>query len=257
MGIEVIIGIVGLVITAIIGAWQIHLARQQNKSMRQPNTVIPQASSPSRLSASSSSSNQPNRQLSKLQKSSLVFVSGNRNKLEEFCNLLNIPNLVFSQIHVPDFSDVVLESLVRHKIEYAKKILPPGTPFFVEQTALAIDGWNGLPGGLTKQFIETVGSSGICRMMKDFKKNERIARAKSVIGFSYGNLIQLFEGIVIGRIAECPCGELGFGWDNIFIPNGETQTFAQLGQAHKYSISMRIKAAEAFQNYLQEHYQII
>jgi XTP/dITP diphosphohydrolase len=258
MEIGIAIAVVGVVVAAVIGVWQIYLARKQVK-LAQPSQLPTQPISVSpTLAPQQTLARIPvNRRLPKLKGSAIVFVSDNRQKLEEFRQLLRISDLMNSDIDVPDLSEMNLETLVRRKVDFVRSKLPVGTAFFVENTALMIDGWNGMPGGLTRQFMDTVGSAGICRMMQGFKGSERIARAKTVIGFCIDNRVQLFEGTVVGTIAESPRAGSAFGWDNIFIPNGATLTYAELGQVRKNSMSMRRQAAEAFAEYLQSHFQLV
>jgi XTP/dITP diphosphohydrolase len=52
-------------------------------------------------------------------------------------------------------------------------------------------------------------------------------------------------GTLEGRIAEAPSGTEGFGFDPVFIPEGETQTVAELGAAWKAENSHRARAARA------------
>jgi XTP/dITP diphosphohydrolase len=55
--------------------------------------------------------------------------------------------------------------------------------------------------------------------------------------------VESFEGKVFGEITWPPRGDKGFGYDPIFIPLGEKQTFAEMNAHYKHSISHR---AEAF-----------
>ena len=55
----------------------------------------------------------------------------------------------------------------------------------------------------------------------------------------------LGTGTLEGRIAEEPHGDEGFGYDPIFVPEGETQTVAELGNAWKAGHSHRARAARA------------
>jgi XTP/dITP diphosphohydrolase len=52
-------------------------------------------------------------------------------------------------------------------------------------------------------------------------------------------------GILEGQIADEPRGEEGFGFDPVFIPEGETRTVAELGNAWKAENSHRARAARA------------
>ena len=51
--------------------------------------------------------------------------------------------------------------------------------------------------------------------------------------------------ILTGRVAEEPRGSEGFGYDPIFIPDGEDRTVAELGDAWKARNSHRARSAEA------------
>jgi XTP/dITP diphosphohydrolase len=52
-------------------------------------------------------------------------------------------------------------------------------------------------------------------------------------------------GTLTGRVADAPTGREGFGYDPIFVPDGETSTVAELGNAWKAEHSHRARAARA------------
>ena len=53
------------------------------------------------------------------------------------------------------------------------------------------------------------------------------------------------SGTLTGRIAEEPGGDEGFGYDPVFVPDGEERTVAELGNAWKAENSHRARAARA------------
>lgn len=53
---------------------------------------------------------------------------------------------------------------------------------------------------------------------------------------------QVFEGKVFGHLVWPPRGTRGFGYDPIFVPDGETQTFGEMEPAAKHAISHRARA---------------
>ncbi|EJT6830110.1 TPA: non-canonical purine NTP pyrophosphatase, partial [Klebsiella pneumoniae] len=63
--------------------------------------------------------------------------------------------------------------------------------------------------------------------------------------------IYIFEGETQGTISPVPKGPRDFQWDCIFIPDGESETFAEMGD-RKNEISMRKKAFDKFKEYLLE-----
>ena len=56
----------------------------------------------------------------------------------------------------------------------------------------------------------------------------------------------MFNGTIEGQISPTIKGSAGFGYDPIFIPQGETQTMAELGAGYKAKNSHRSKAIKQF-----------
>ena len=59
------------------------------------------------------------------------------------------------------------------------------------------------------------------------------------------------EKIFALDIAEKPQGEMGFGWDPIFIPEGTTKTWANMSDDEKHQTSMRKIALRKLKEYLK------
>ena len=76
--------------------------------------------------------------------------------------------------------------------------------------------------------------------------------AVAVIGFHDGELVHTFRGEIKGTIIDIPRGENGWGWEPIFVPVGETRTFAEMKEKEKNKISHRFHALSAFEKYLRE-----
>jgi XTP/dITP diphosphohydrolase len=64
------------------------------------------------------------------------------------------------------------------------------------------------------------------------------------------NEVLVAEGQVTGAIAETVRGENGFGWDVIFIPDGEERTFAEMSAEEKNRISHRRMAFQKLKSLL-------
>jgi XTP/dITP diphosphohydrolase len=56
------------------------------------------------------------------------------------------------------------------------------------------------------------------------------------------------SGVLRGTIADAPAGGEGFGFDPVFVPEGETRTVAELGDAWKALHSHRALAARALRD---------
>lgn len=74
--------------------------------------------------------------------------------------------------------------------------------------------------------------------------SDRRAHFKAVIALHLDGQTHHFEGRIDGNIAQGIDGNEGFGFDPIFIPEGETSTFARLGDTYKRRHSHRVRALE-------------
>ena len=61
----------------------------------------------------------------------------------------------------------------------------------------------------------------------------------------------VYEGTVPGTLTWPPRGEMGFGYDPVFVPEGSEQTFAEIDPADKHAISHR---ADAFAKLVAEQF---
>ena len=78
-------------------------------------------------------------------------------------------------------------------------------------------------------------------------KSDRRARFVTVIALINDGKVSYFEGEVRGTIIDELRGEGGFGYDPVFVPEGETMTFAELGNEKKNTMSHRANAVKQLQ----------
>ena len=112
--------------------------------------------------------------------------------------------------------------------------------FFLEDAGLFIDTLNGFPGPYSSYVFKTIGNEGILQLMQN--KENRKAYFKSVIAYYNGQKIETFTGITEGLIISSEIGDGGFGFDPIFKPNENNQTFAEMTLATKNLYSHRQKS---------------
>lgn len=175
----------------------------------------------------------------------IYFVTGNDGKFNEAKGI--IPELERVGIDLPEEQSLDPQLVIRKKLEFART-LHEG-PLVVEDTSLYLDGLNGFPGPLIKWMLHAVKNQGIYDLCQ--KIANRQATARTVIGYDDGvGDIQYFEGEVHGQIVV-PSGNEGFGWDDIFQPEGLNETFAEMGDTYKSEFSMRTAAFIKFKEYLQ------
>ncbi|MCY4577311.1 MAG: RdgB/HAM1 family non-canonical purine NTP pyrophosphatase [Candidatus Kaiserbacteria bacterium] len=167
------------------------------------------------------------------------FATGNEDKIREVRAILGY---AVQQVSIDLFEPqgIKVEEVVRKKAEDAFQQI--GKPVLVEDTGLEFAAWNGLPGALMKWFLDTVGNEGILKMLSG--EADRVAVAKTVVGFFDGDAVHFFVGKVHGTISETVRGVGGFGWDPLFVPDGYDKSFAEMTQSEKNAVSMRRIALE-------------
>ena len=176
------------------------------------------------------------------------FLTGNKFKIEEASLILKEAGVSVIPVNakVEEIQTEETHSLVKDKaLKAFEKI---GRPLFVEHTGLYIDYLNGLPGGLTQIFWDKLQADKFTQLFG--KEGENTLIAKTVIGFVDGKKFHIFEGSLKGYVPELPKGNREFQWDCVFVPEGENETFAEMGKK-KNEISMRRKALDKFAAFLK------
>lgn len=180
---------------------------------------------------------------------SAIFVTSNDDKRREAATILGL-DLQAESPDVPEIQALDLREVAAEKARAARRALgDPPSPVLVEDSGLIVEAWNGLPGAFTKWFMTTVGNEGICSMLGDGLP--RAARAVCVVAIAHTESVKVFPGEVAGTLAHAPRGEGGFGWDAIFIPEGESRTYAEMGDG-KHADSHRARAFTAARGWLEK-----
>lgn len=169
----------------------------------------------------------------------LYFVTVNKFKAQEVRSYLKDSRVEVETIgfQIQEILHLELEQIVRDKLLKAYAHL--GSPCAVEHGGLLIDALNRLPGGLSKPMWDAVEGQ-ICNFIQ--RGESRAATAKSVVGYCDGKKVHLFSGETRGIISKVARGAYKFQWDPIFIPNGSTKTYAELGFPRKADYSQAKKA---------------
>ncbi len=137
-----------------------------------------------------------------------------------------------------------------------------------------MDYLNGAPGVHSARFAaldkdenspDADNNAKLLRLLKDVPVEKRTGRFRCVIALvpvpeekiegaspvCYADEFeaQLFDGACEGRIQLAPHGAGGFGYDPLFVPDGFTQSFAELGEDVKNKLSHRAKALEKLKRF--------
>jgi len=131
-----------------------------------------------------------------------------------------------------------------------------GYATLAEDSGLEVEAMGGAPG---------VHSARYAGEAKDFAANnrklvahlsgvtDRRARFRTVAALALPDgRVWTAEGALAGTIADAPRGSGGFGYDPLFIPDGETRTLAEMSADEKDTISHRRRALEGLRPALRE-----
>jgi non-canonical purine NTP pyrophosphatase (RdgB/HAM1 family) len=178
---------------------------------------------------------------------SLIFATSNDFKLKEARMILDF-DIQGTSIDIPEIQSMDSKEVVTQKAkDYFEQVR---SPLFVEDTSLSFDALNGLPGVYINDFSKALGNQGLIDLLAG--NPNKGAEAKVSIAYIDENDLYIFDGIMKGHISPTVLGDNGFGWDPIFIPEGENRTFAQMNAEEKNTYSMRRIALEKFKTWLDK-----
>ena len=167
------------------------------------------------------------------QSSELFFVSSNTHKLTEaeriLSNLgleLNLFKTTLEEIQSNSLSEIAK----RKALDAYSKVQKP---VIIEDDGLFIDSLDGSPGPYSSYAYDTIGNKGIIRLLEN--SESRNAKFVAIIAYCNGvDDVQLFESSIPGKIS-LSIEKGGWGYDPIFIPDGESKTYANVSDKDKFS----------------------
>jgi XTP/dITP diphosphohydrolase len=194
----------------------------------------------------------------------LIIATRNAHKLEEIQAIFEFKNLeVLSAFDFPDIPDVIEDgdTLEANAIKKAVEIAKATNCWaMADDSGLEVTALDGAPGVYSARYAGepcsySNNNDKLLRELTD--KSDRSAQFRTVVALSdpEGN-VQTQEGACPGQIIEELRGINGFGYDPLFVPEGYTETFAELDSDVKNRISHRAralhKAHEAWLDLLQD-----
>lgn len=191
-------------------------------------------------------------------KKKFVFATNNAHKLEEVTAILGdkIELLSMKDIHchadIPETADT-LEGNALLKARYIFENY--NMDCFADDTGLEVEALNGAPGVYSARYAGDAHNSeaNMRKLLQDMEGIEnRKAQFRTVFALIINGKEHLFEDIVKGEITKHRCGSSGFGYDPVFIPEGYTQTYAEMGNTLKNKISHRALATNKLCNFLSK-----
>jgi len=193
----------------------------------------------------------------------VILATRNRKKVEEFQRVLKETSLSLLDLReYPQATDVV-EDGVTFAENATKKALQTarltGLPALADDSGLEVDALGKKPGVHSARFAgpgatDRQNLEKLLADLGDCPAPARTARFVCVLAMADpAGHVRLFEGRVEGRIGRMPQGENGFGYDPVFVPEGEERTFAQMSPAEKDAMSHRGRAIANLAAALLDH----
>jgi XTP/dITP diphosphohydrolase len=190
----------------------------------------------------------------------LALATRNAHKVQEIQSILGTGFRVQSLKEFPSAPELIEDgdtfagNATRKATQLAKWLGKPTVLVLADDSGLEVDALNGAPGVHSARFAASDTTKGnapdasntekLLRLLRDVPADKRTARFRCVLALVSNESTQTFDGACEGRIAMQPSGTGGFGYDPVFVPDGFSQTFAELGEETKNRISHRSKALQ-------------
>ena len=167
------------------------------------------------------------------QLSELFFASSNEHKFQEaeriLANLgmqINLFKTTLEEIQSNNLNDIAEKKAI-NAYDLIQK------PVIIEDDGLFINTLNGFPGPYSSYVYDTIGNKGIMDLLENSKVRD--AKFVSIIAYCDSDCdVKLFESSIPGKISSM-IEKGGWGYDPIFIPDGESKTYANVSDKDKFS----------------------
>ncbi len=187
----------------------------------------------------------------------LWLATGNKGKIDEIKNLLkDLPIEIHTQDEMSYFSQPPEDgdSFIANAKIKAKSLhaMQPESWTLADDSGLVVEGLGGLPGIHSARYAgpqarSSENNAKLLKMMQLRSATNRKAHYHcALFAIDPSGQEHVFEGQLLGEISKSARGEGGFGYDPVFIPEGEDRTVAEMSAAEKNAISHRSIALKAF-----------
>jgi XTP/dITP diphosphohydrolase len=195
----------------------------------------------------------------------IVLATRNAKKIRELERILLAADLADVELAgperysaLPDIPETGLTFAANALIKARAVAAATGLPAVADDSGLCVDALNGMPGVLSARwsgrFGDVPGGPGrdeanlllVLDQIADVPDEALAANFTCAAALAYPDGTEhVVEGVVTGHLVRTPRGAGGFGYDPIFVPEGETRTTAEMGAEEKDAISHRGRAFRA------------
>ena len=187
----------------------------------------------------------------------IIIASNNAGKINEIQSML--PDVLLHTMRSIGFKQDIpepYETFEQNALTKAQAIYNfSDKTVLADDSGLCIEALNGQPGVFSARFAgpNATDYENVEKTLEALKgQHNRKAFYKAVICLIWNGQTCFFEGFCHGHIITQPIGEGGFGYDPIFVPDGYTETFAQLPLAVKNGLSHRGEAIRKMAAFINE-----
>ncbi len=189
----------------------------------------------------------------------LLVATHNPGKLREFEYLLaphGIEVVGAASMGLPEPEETGDSFQANARLKARAACAATGLPALADDSGIVVRGLDGQPGihsarwaGPARDFDLAIRKvlDGLVARYGSFAAADRAASFVAVLCLALPDGGErFFEGRSDGQLVDSQRGARGFGYDPIFVPDGETRTFAEMTAAEKHGISHRRRALDAF-----------
>jgi XTP/dITP diphosphohydrolase len=183
-----------------------------------------------------------------------VLASGNENKLRELRRALSgwELDLLGAEDYPPETGETYYDNAAA-KARFGRGVADPGRWVLGEDSGVEIEGLGGGPGVRSSRWAAGREAERALEELAGVEGEGRRARyVCELVAISPEGVEHRGTGTLEGRIAEEARGSGGFGFDPVFVPEGEERTVAELGNEWKRENSHRARAARALLETISE-----
>lgn len=189
----------------------------------------------------------------------ILIATHNKHKCEEIRAMLKGIREVVSlddialNDDIPETGTTFREN-ARQKADYVRTRAGEEMEILADDSGLEVMALNGEPGVWSARYAgeKCTDRDNIDKLLGKLKGvEERRARFVTVLAYMHDGETEYFEGEVRGRIIDELRGSEGFGYDPVFVPEGETQTFGELSAEKKNGMSHRANAIKKLREKIQ------
>lgn len=188
----------------------------------------------------------------------LCFATNNEHKIREVRQLLGDRHRVLSLSDIGCDEELRedQETLEGNSLQKAKYVFDTyHISCFADDTGLEVEALHGAPGVYSARYAGAQRNSddNMDLLLKNMAQStNRKARFRTVVTLVLQGKVHQFEGIANGEILKSKRGDKGFGYDPIFLPEGNQKSMAELTAAEKNAISHRGLAIKKLIDFLQK-----